>query len=36
MTMAGAWSLTGVGMFSLIERSSGRWLGRIGPWTPLG
>ena len=36
MTMAGAWSLTGVAMFSLIERDSGRWLGRIGPWTPLG
>ena len=36
MTMAGAWSLTGVGMFSLIERETGLWLGRIGPWTPLG
>ena len=36
MTMAGAWSLTGVAMFSLIERSSGLWLGRIGPWRPLG
>ena len=36
MTMAGAWSLTGVGMFSLMERETGRWLGRIGPWTPLG
>lgn len=36
MTMAGAWSLTGVAMFSVIERDSGRWLGRIGPWTPLG
>ena len=36
MTMAGAWSLTGVGMFSLIERDTGRWLGRIGPWQPLG
>ncbi len=36
MTMAGAWSLTGVAMFSLIERDSGRWLGRVGPWTPLG
>ena len=23
MTMAGAWSLTGVGMFSLIERETG-------------
>ena len=36
MTMAGAWTLTGIAMFSLIERDSGRWLGRIGPWTPLG
>lgn len=36
MTMAGAWSLTGVAMFSLIERDTGRWLGRIGPWRPLG
>ena len=36
MTMAGAWSLTGVAMFSLIERETGLWLGRIGPWTPLG
>ncbi|RZJ03502.1 MAG: N-acetyltransferase [Brevundimonas sp.] len=36
MTMAGAWSLSGVAMFSLIERDTGRWLGRIGPWQPLG
>jgi RimJ/RimL family protein N-acetyltransferase len=36
MTMAGAWATTGVAMFSLIEKESGRWLGRIGPWTPLG
>ncbi len=36
MTMAGAWALSGVAMFSLIERDTGRWLGRIGPWTPLG
>jgi len=36
MTMAGAWSLTGVSMFSVIERDSGLWLGRIGPWNPLG
>lgn len=36
MTMAGAWSLTGVSMFSVIERGSGLWLGRIGPWRPLG
>lgn len=34
MTMAGAWSLTGVSMFSVIERETGLWLGRIGPWRP--
>lgn len=36
MTMAGAWSLTGVSMFSVIDRETGLWLGRIGPWRPLG
>ena len=36
MTMAGAWSLTGISMFSLIERDTGLWLGRIGPWKPHG
>lgn len=34
MAVAGAWSLTGISMFSLIERSSGRWVGRCGPWFP--
>jgi RimJ/RimL family protein N-acetyltransferase len=23
-------------MFSVIDRQTGLWLGRIGPWTPLG
>ena len=36
MSMAGAWSLTGVAMFSVIEKSSGRWIGRLGPWQPEG
>ena len=36
MTMAGAWSLTGIAMFSVIERDTGLWLGRIGPWRPEG
>jgi RimJ/RimL family protein N-acetyltransferase len=34
--MAGAWALTGVAMFSVIEKASGRWIGRIGPWQPHG
>ncbi len=33
-TMAGSWVLKGFGMFSVIEKSSGDWLGRIGPWQP--
>ena len=33
---AGSWRLRGYGMFSVIERSSRRWLGRVGPWQPEG
>ena len=36
MGMAGAWTLQGFGMFSVIERSTGHWLGRIGPLRPEG
>lgn len=36
MCMAGAWQLQGFAMFSVIERDSGRWIGRIGPWMPEG
>lgn len=36
LSMAGAWMVQGFGMFSVIERDSGRWLGRIGPWYPEG
>ena len=36
MSQAGAWALTGVAMFSVIEKSSGRWVGRVGPWQPFG
>lgn len=35
-TMAGAWSLYGFAMFSVIEKASGRWIGRLGPWQPEG
>jgi RimJ/RimL family protein N-acetyltransferase len=33
---AGAWMTRGFSMFSVIERSSGAWVGRIGPWQPEG
>ncbi|PWS34974.1 N-acetyltransferase [Falsiroseomonas bella] len=34
--MAGSWSLQGFGMFSVIEKATGAWIGRIGPWHPVG
>src|SRR5262245_8583017 len=34
--MAGAWSINGFSMFSVIEKASGRWVGRLGPWRPEG
>jgi RimJ/RimL family protein N-acetyltransferase len=36
MTMIGAWHAMGFAMFSVIEKSSGRWVGRLGPWMPEG
>jgi RimJ/RimL family protein N-acetyltransferase len=36
MTMAGSWSLLGFGMFSVIHKPTGRWIGRLGPWVPEG
>ena len=36
MTMAGSWAIHGFGMFSVIEKASGRWIGRLGPWSPEG
>lgn len=36
LTMVGAWQIQGFGMFSVIERASGHWLGRVGPWQPEG
>ena len=35
-TMAGSWSLAGYGMYSVLERASGEWVGRVGPWCPEG
>lgn len=36
MAMAGSWSLNGFAMFSVIEKASGEWMGRVGPWKPDG
>lgn len=35
-TMTGAWALKGFSMFSVIEKASGNWVGRLGPWQPEG
>lgn len=36
LAMVGAWAIQGFGMFSVIEKDSGRWIGRLGPWQPEG
>lgn len=32
----GTWVIRGFGMFSVLEKSSGKWVGRIGPIRPEG
>lgn len=34
--MLGHWQIRGYGFFSVIERSSNAWVGRVGPWMPEG
>jgi RimJ/RimL family protein N-acetyltransferase len=34
--MAGHWMLHGAGMFVVEEKSSGKFVGRVGPWFPPG
>lgn len=36
LTMAGAWQIQGFAMFSVIEKATGQWVGRLGPWQPEG
>jgi len=36
LQMPGAWSIQGFGMFSIVEKSSGAWIGQAGPWFPRG
>jgi RimJ/RimL family protein N-acetyltransferase len=35
-TMRGSWHIRGYGMFSMILRNTGEWIGRTGPWQPEG
>lgn len=34
--MLGHWTIRGYGFFSVFERVSGEWVGRVGPWRPEG
>jgi RimJ/RimL family protein N-acetyltransferase len=36
MTIAGAWAINGCSIFTVVERATGQWVGRIGPWQPEG
>ena len=36
LVMAGAWHMQGFAMFSVIEKATGHWIGRLGPWQPEG
>ena len=35
-SMIGVWYLKGFAMFSVIEKATGEWVGRVGPWQPEG
>jgi RimJ/RimL family protein N-acetyltransferase len=34
--ISGHWALHGFGMFAVEEKSSGKYIGRVGPWSPPG
>ncbi len=34
--MTWAWTIRVYSMFSVIEKASGKWIGRLGPWQPEG
>ena len=35
LQVAGAWKIQGFSMFSVVEKATGQWIGRPGPWFPL-
>ena len=36
LQMPGAWAVQGFGMFSVVDKANGAWLGQCGPWFPEG
>jgi RimJ/RimL family protein N-acetyltransferase len=36
LQMPGAWMVQGFAMFSVLDKTSGKWLGQAGPWKPDG
>ncbi len=34
--ITGAWTINGFSLFSVIEKNTGDWIGRLGPWRPEG
>lgn len=36
LSMVGAWHIQGFAMFTVLDKASGRWAGRVGPWCPEG
>ena len=36
LSTVGAWHVQGFSFFSVFERTSGQWVGRVGPWQPEG
>lgn len=33
-SIVGCWVLRGHGFFSVVDKATGRWAGRVGPWQP--
>lgn len=36
LQMPGAWAVQGFAMFTVEDKSTGEWLGQVGPWQPEG
>jgi RimJ/RimL family protein N-acetyltransferase len=32
----GMWALRGFGLFSVVDKATGQWIGRVSPWVPEG